>query len=444
MRKTLQCTLGAGALALALQAAPPARAADLEQYIPLPSFRVGPYASSGIPLFDGIIDYLTYVNETQGGINGVRLTWSECETGWLADKGVECYEQMKNGRNGSPTPFFFPLSGPIAAALAERTEQDRIPLVTIGYGITDATAGAVYPYNFPIMANFYSQSSSVVNYIAQLEGGPDKLRGKKIVTAYNDSPPGRETIASMKLLAEKYGFEDIQVPIPLPGNEQTAVWRGIRQHKPDYVFLRGWGVMTPVAIKTAVRFGLPAERLIGDIWSASEEDVIPAGPSAKGYKAITPNPSGTDFPVLQGIRKSVVDTGKSSLRDKNSFGSVFYNSGVMQGILMVEALRKTQEKYGVKALNGEEARWGFENLSLDEPRIAALGATGLLQPLKVTCDDHEGGGSVRVQQWDGQKWKVVSDWVVAERDLLRPLIDAGAARHAREKGIAPRDCGRPL
>ncbi|WP_311970771.1 ABC transporter substrate-binding protein [Pseudomonas baltica] len=421
-----------------------AAAAPTRQYIPLPSFRVGPYASSGVPLFGGIIDYLTYVNEAQGGINGVKLSWSECETGWTADKGVECYEQMKDGRDGSPTPFFFPISGPIAAAVNDRTVQDKIPLVTIGYGITDATDGAIYPWNFPLMANFYSQSSSVVNYIAEQEGGFDKLKGKKIVTAYNDSPPGRETIKSMALLAKKYGFIDVQIPIALPGSEQTGVWRQIHQEKADWVFLRGWGVLTPVAIKTAVRFGFPADHLIGDIWSASEEDVLPAGASAKGYLAITPNPGGRDFQILQDIKKYVVDTGKSNLKDPNSFGSVFYNSGVTQGILMVEALRKTQEKYGHRVVNGEETRWGLENLKIDAAQIKALGAEGLLQPINVTCNDHEGGGSVRVQQWDGEKWHTVSDWVTADRALLRPLIDAGAAAYAKEKGITPRDCSKPF
>ncbi|HEY0285875.1 MAG TPA: ABC transporter substrate-binding protein [Pseudomonas sp.] len=436
--------LAAVALGSCLSLPAVAAPAATTQYIPLPSYRVGPYASSGVPLFGGIIDYLTYINEAQGGINGVKLSWSECETGWTADKGVECYEQMKDGRDGSPTPFFFPLSGPIAAAVNERSAQDKIPLVTIGYGITDATDGSVYPWNFPIMTTFYSQSSSVVNYIAQQEGGLDKLKGKKIVTAYNDSPPGRETIKSMELLAKQYGFINIQVPIALPGSEQTGVWRQIRQEKADWVFLRGWGVLTPVAIKTAVRFGFPADHLIGDIWSASEEDVIPAGVAAKGYRAITPNPSGTDFAVLQQIKKYVVDTGKSNLKDPKSFGSVFYNSGVTQGILMVEALRKTQEKYGHKVVNGEETRWGLENLNIDAERIKALGAEGLLQQIHITCADHEGGGSVRVQQWDGEKWSVVSDWVNADRPLLRPLIEAGAASYAKEKGITPRDCSKPF
>ena len=46
-----------------------------EQFIGLPSYRVGPYASGGSGLFGGWIDYMQLVNERDGGVNGVKLTW---------------------------------------------------------------------------------------------------------------------------------------------------------------------------------------------------------------------------------------------------------------------------------------------------------------------------------------------------------------------------------
>ncbi len=48
-----------------------------------------------------------------------------------------------------------------------------------------------------------------------------------------------------------------------------AQWRQIRQANPDWVFLRTWGVSTPVAVKTAARFGFPVDHIIGDIWASS-------------------------------------------------------------------------------------------------------------------------------------------------------------------------------
>ena len=62
-------------------------------------------------------------------------------------------------------------------------------------------------------------------------------------------------------------------------------------------------------------------------------------------------------------------------------------------------------------MTGEQVRWGLENLNIDEKRLKELGAVGLMQPLKVSCMDHEGGGAVKFLQWDGKRWNVISDWI---------------------------------
>ena len=61
-----------------------------EQFVGLPSYRVGPYAAGGSGIYGGWIDYMALVNE-QGGVNGVKLTWEECETEYNNARGVECY-----------------------------------------------------------------------------------------------------------------------------------------------------------------------------------------------------------------------------------------------------------------------------------------------------------------------------------------------------------------
>jgi branched-chain amino acid transport system substrate-binding protein len=119
---------------------------------------------------------------------------------------------------------------------------------------------------------------------------------------------------------------------------------------------------------------------------------------------------------------------------------VYYNLGVVNGILNVEAVRVAQRKYGKRPLTGEEVRWGFEHIDVDDARLKELGALGLMQPIKLSCTDHEGGGAVRFQQWDGKQWKVVSDWVRSDRALLRPIIEESSLKYAKEKGLTPRDC----
>jgi branched-chain amino acid transport system substrate-binding protein len=423
--------LSAAALAITIFGTP-FQAWSEEQFFPLQSYRVGPYAAGGTGFFGGFIDYLNLINIRDGGVNGVKLTWEEGETQYEVERGVEVYERLKNH---PAIAAWNPLSVGIAYAMIDRIAQDKTPLITINHGRTDSTDGRVFPYVFPLLLNPYSETSAIINYIGAKVGGLDQLKGKKIVVLYHGSPYGKETIPIYELLAQKYGFTVQQIEVPHPGNEQQSQWLTIRRAKPEYVVLRGWGVMNPVAIKTAQKVGFPADHIVGNVWSNSEEDVIPAGDAAKGYVAITTQASGAQYPVLQEIVKTVYGAGKGNLEDKNRIGSVYHNLGIVNGILNVEAVRIAQEKFGHRTLTGDEVRWGFEHLKLDPARVEALGAKNLFHSIDVTWENHEGDGYVTFQQWDGKKWNVVSDWIAPDWALLRPIIEKSATAYATEHNL---------
>ncbi|HJV80602.1 ABC transporter substrate-binding protein [Noviherbaspirillum sp.] len=410
-------------------------AAAQEQYIPILSYRVGPYAAGGSGFYGGAIDYFNLINAT-GGINGVKISWEECETEYNASRGVECYERLKSKSGGAS--LVEPLSTGIAYGILDRVASDKIPLTTLGYGRSDAANGKVFPYVFPLISSYWNQAAAMITYLGSLNGGVEKLKGKKIVDLYHDSAFGKEPFPVFDELSKKYGFELIKIPVAHPGNEQQSQWLQIRQAKPDYVILWGWGVMNAVAIKTAQRNGFPREKILGVWWAGSEEDVIPAGDAAKGYTTMTFNTPG-NYPVLDDIRKKVYDAGKGNLDDKSRLGSVYHMRGVTASILWVEAIRKAQEKYGKgKVMTAQQIRWGFENLNIDEARQKQLGALGMFPPVKTSCDDHEGSGAVKVQQWNGSKWVPISKtWVTGDKALTRKLVDESSAKYAAEKNITP-------
>ena len=416
--------------------------AQNEQFVPMNGYWVGPYAAGGSGIFGGLIDYMQLVNARDGGINGVKMTWEKCETEYNNARGVECYERSKK-KGPTGATLIHPLSTGITYSLIDKGTADKIPIVSVGYGRTDASDGRVFPYVFPLITNYWSQNTVKIKFIGQKEGGMDKLKGKKIVNIYHDSAYGKETIPVLDVQARKYGFEVTHIPVAHPGNEQQAQWLQVRQIKPDWVILRGWGVMNPVALKTAARVGFPRDKIIGVWWSGAEEDVIPAGDAAKGYIAAGFNLSGTNFPVIKEIQTHVYAKGKGEMEDRSRVGSIYYNRGVVFAILTTEAVRTAQERYGKgKPMTGEQVRWGLENLKIDNTRLKELGATGFMQALKVSCMDHEGGGQVKFQQWDGRKWNVITDWIASDQSIVRPMIEESAAKYAKEKGITPRDCSK--
>ena len=428
------------ALAVSVGFSGAALAQAKEQFVPANFYWVGPYAPGGSGIAGGMIDYFKMVNARDGGVNGVKFTWEKCETEYNNARGVECYERSKN-KGPTGATLIHPLSTGITYSLIEKGTADKIPIVSVGYGRTDAADGRVFPYVFPMITTYWSQNTAKIKFIGQKEGGMDKLKGKKIVNLYHDSAYGKETIPVLDVQAKKYGFEVTHIAVPHPGNEQQSQWLQIRQIRPDWVILRGWGVMNPTALKTAARTGFPRTKIIGVWWSGAEEDVVPAGEAAKGYIAAGFNVSGTNYPVVKDIQKYVYAKGEGEMDDKSRVGSIYYNRGVVFAIVTVEAVRKAQERFGKgKPMTGEQVRWGLENLDINEAYLKKLGATGFMQPIKLSCKDHEGGGAVKFQQWDGSKWVVISDWIESDQSIVRPMIEESAAQYAKEKGIKLRDC----
>lgn len=438
MKKTLKAFLAVGALACTQ----PAFAQSAEQFIPMTIYRTGPMGGFGTPPMVGYMDYMTMLNERDGGINGVKLVWEECETAYQPDRMVECYERLKN-RGPTGATLWNPYGTGLAYAVLEKSQADKVPLIMVGNGRTDATDGRVFPYAFPLITNFWSQATAIIKFIADREGGGDKLKGKKIVDLYHDSAYGKETIGILDKLAEKYGFEIKHMPVASPGLDQKAVWLQIRQYKPDWVVMQGAGLVTQTAIKEAAGIGFPRERLVGNYWSGAEEDTIPAGAAAKNYISAAMHGSGKDYPAIQDIVKHAYAKGKGNGREQD-IGTIRYNRGVVIGVITMEAIRIAQDKFGKgKPITGEQMQYGLENLKLTPERLKQLGAENLVPSFSTSCLDHEGGAPVRFTQWDGEKWNSISDWVQTDQAMVRPMIEASAANYAKEKGIQLRQCGAP-
>ncbi len=423
-------TLGALLLAPSL-----AQAQAKEQFFPLLVYRTGPYAPNGTPWANGKQDYIKYINAT-GGINGVKITYEECETGYATDKGVECYERLK-GRPG--VTLFDPQATGITFALTDKVPTDKIPLITLGYGLSASQDGGVFKWNFPLMGSYWTAADILIQHIGKKEGGMDKLKGKKIALVYHDSPFGKEPIPLLQERAKQNGFELSLIPVTAPGVEQKSAWLQVRQSRPDYVLLWGWGVMNSTALKEAVATGYPREKMYGVWWAGAEPDVKDVGANAKGYNALALNTSGTQPKVIQEILKQVHDKGQGT-GPKEEVSSVLYTRGVIIQMLTIEAVKRAQERFGKgKVMTGEQVRWGMENLALDQKRLDSLGFSGVMRPVSTSCQDHMGSTWARVHTWDGAKWGDMSEWYQADDQIIKPMVKASAEKYASEKKLTRRD-----
>ena len=303
------------------------QAAD-EQFIPLLVYRTGPYAPNGIPAANGFNDYYRIVNERDGGINGVKVVFEECEYRYDTKAGVECYERLKN-KGSTGASLIMPFSTGVTYQLNPRAPVDQIPVHSMGYGQTAASDGRVFPWTFTFPTTYWSQASAFIKFVGSEEGGMDNLAGKTIALIYHNSPYGKEPIPTLQVLAEKFGYTLELLPVDHPGQEQKATWLQIRKIKPDWTFLWGWGVMNQVAIKEAAAIAYPMEKLIGVWWSASESDVVPAGDDAIGYRGGGFHSPGAGFPLHDEILQAIYGGDAAAAAEKN-FGEVLYNRGLLE------------------------------------------------------------------------------------------------------------------
>ncbi|RME17431.1 MAG: ABC transporter permease [Alphaproteobacteria bacterium] len=418
---------------MALGAALLAGPAMADLVFPSLSYRTGPYAPGGIPFADGYADYFTLLNERDGGIGGEKAKVIECETGYNTEKGVECYESTK----GEGALVYQPLSTGITYQLIPKTAADGIPMHTMGYGRTSAANGKVFEWTFNYPTNYWYGASIAIKHILDLNGGD--IKGKTIALLYHNSAYGKEPIRTLQELSKKHGFNLTLLPVDHPGQEQKSQWLQIRRERPDYVLMWGWGVMNQVAIQEAANINYPMDHFIGIWWSASENDVLPAGAAADGYKALAFHNVGKNFPIYDDIQKYVVDKGLAA-GNGDQIGTVLYNRGLYAAMLAAEAAKTAQELHGTAQITPAMMRDGMEHLEMTPEKMEALGVPNFGPAFSVSCENHGGNGLGAVAQWDAKSksWSLITDFMEPDQDVVQPLIEEDSAAYAAENNITPR------
>ncbi len=424
MKTYLKTAMLGAALGIGTMVATPAVFAEDGIYAPNLSYRTGPFAATGIPLMNGQRDYIMMLNERDGGINGVKIDYDECETGYSTEKGVECYEKTK-----SKAVVTQPWSTGITLQVLPKTNVDKIPILAPGYGFSPMANGKVFQWAFNPPASYWDGASMMLNYLS--DGDLDNLKGKKIALLHLDHPYGKEPIPLFEAMANKHAFEFLPIPVGLKEMQnQSAQWLQIRREKPDYVLMWGWGAMNAGAITEAVKTRYPMDQFIGIWWSGHDGDLKTVGDKGKGYKSLSWSVPVADAPVMADIKKYVVDPGKSLMEDPNDINSVFYQRGVLISMILVEGIRAAQEHFDVKNVNAEQLRWGLENLNIDDARIAEMGMSGMIGPFATNCANHTGHAGAWMLEWDGTKFAPVSDKLAADGDAVGVLEEVKAMEYA--------------
>ncbi len=406
IRKTvLFAAIAAGTMVLA----GPVSAQEKKVVIGVMCDRTGPTQIVGTVLCPAMQDYFNYIN-SKGGIEGYQIVAPEIDHGYKVPQAVEAYQRFK--QDGAIIMSVY--GTPQAHALNERIQNDRIPSSTPGFGIAASADGQRYPYMFPIAASYFSQGAAAVDFAKRQLGG--SLKGKKIAYVFYDNPAGREPLPVIEDLQKTEGFELRTFAVPPPGVEMGAQVLDITQrYRPDFVIAHLFGRSPSVAIKELKRSGYPLSKVLGLVWASAEADIEAAGgwPVAEGYHTMQFAGAGDDYPIRQEIKEMYKKDGKTPPKEMNN--TVIYNRGLMQAALQVEAIRNALKLNGGKMPTGEDVKKGFEQI-----KDFTLG--GIMPPLEITPEDHEGGGWVKIFTVKGGKFVPEGDWFKAYREVVKKAV----------------------
>ena len=364
----------------------------------------------------GMHDYIKVFEKQGGTIEGIPIKFVECDNGYDVNRTLECYQRQKMEGIVTLSTFGTPHTNAIAPKLLE----DKIPATSPGFGRADSADGKRFPYLFPAAASYWSQATAAIQYIQEKEG--DKIKGLKIAYLYYDNPAGKEPIPILEVLSQKIGFELRTFGVPAPGVEMGAQVTDITsRYRANWVVGHMFGRAPSVSFKELARKGFPLDHYIGLVWNTCESDIIAAGKEeSKGLLSIQFTGLGHDFPIHKDIQ-AIYEAEKKPLPEGWNITG-YYNRGIFFIALQVEAVRNAIKLFG-PPITGEKVKKGYENI-----KNYTLG--GFLPPMEITPEDHEGGGWVRVYQWDGGKFVLAKDWFKAHRDVIQAQLTVLAKEEA--------------
>jgi branched-chain amino acid transport system substrate-binding protein len=371
--------------------------------------RTGPTQIVGVVYCPAIQDYIDLVN-SKGGVEGYKIKYYELDNEYKVPQAVEEYERQKQA--GAVSMVIY--GTPQAQALNQKLVEDKIPGTSPGFGISASADGIRFPYLFPIAATYWSQGAAAIQFVKDKAGG--SLKGKKIAYVYYDNPAGHEPLPILEDLQKMEGFELRTFAVPPPGVEMGAQVLDITQrYRPDFVIDHLFGRSPSVAIKEYKRAGFPLSKVMGLVWASAEADIQAAGgwPVAEGYHTLQFAGAGDDYPIRQEIKAMYKAQGKEL--PKGMDDTVIYNRALLNAAIHVEAIRNALKATGGKKPTGEDIKKGFEQI-----HDFTLG--GLVPPLKLTPEDHEGGGWVQIFQVHDGKLVKETDWFRGYPELVAAAV----------------------
>lgn len=362
----------------------------------------GVAASKGVPLRDGNLDCIDYINNELGGVNGYKIDAENLDSQYDATIAVTDINKFMN-------------DGCLFFTTSSSTEMDYVKTIANRAGFPGLVAYAS-PSNYRPPAHIYGQAPDYADdwvafanyYMKNIWKGTGKPR---MALELQNNPTGAGAKTAARAFADQLGIEivDQEEHSSSTTSEMEAMTR-IKAAKPDVIYISSIPNAAAVIVKNAKDLGMYPGVTIGMCHAAMTKAFVDlAGADiANGVYGIVSSAAWGDN--VTGMAKMMEYAQKNHPKD---VGNTDYSAAWAQSLIIAEILKQALNNAGyAKISKGDAAAWaaveksGFQKLN-------GYAVDGLQPAVKYTAGDNRLSKTLRIFQVKSGTITALTDWIEA-------------------------------
>jgi branched-chain amino acid transport system substrate-binding protein len=362
----------------------------------------GAAAEKGVPLMDGNLDCIKYINDELGGVDGYKIEAENLDSHYTADQAVIDINKFMD-------------DGCIFFTTSSSTEMGYVQEIANRAGFPGLVAYSS-PSNYHPPQHVYGQmpdygddwTAFTQYYLKNIWKGTGKPRMALMLLS---NPTGAGAADAAKAMADSLGVNiiDTEEHAATTTDETVALTR-IKAMNPDVIYISSTPKPAAVIIKNAKDLGMLPSVTIGVCHAAMTQALVTAAGAdvVEGVYGVFPTVSWTED--VAAIAKMNEYAAKYHPKDVNNGD---YMAAWAQSLIIAEILKKAVEKVGYDTLaKGDANAWadvekyGFQALN-------GYDVGGLQSPVSYTQGDNRLGKSLRIDQIKNGVITPVTGWVEA-------------------------------
>ncbi len=337
----------------------------------------------GTPYAEGVRDYVRYLNEEQGGINGTKIELLDVDYVYKISQAMAAYKKFKYEK----VVAILGWGTGDTEAMSPLITKDKIPYFSASYS-EHLTDPKVTPYNFMVGTTYADQARVALKFIK--DTWTDKSRNPRVAFIYNNTGFGRSPFFTVKFqgqgfsgaedYAKEIGVDLVAKPIiGLRALDATPQLLNMKKADPDFAICQETSVMATI-LKDAKKLNLRT-KFFALNWAMSGKIRDLAGEAAEGCYWTNPFCIWADDAA--GVKQAKMISEKYH---PGKVQVVNYFQGFTAMKVMAEAISRVKGE-----INGPAIKVALEGMT-------DFDTGGLTVPISFSTKSHKGSMGLRIYQ----------------------------------------------